>query len=742
MSAADLPPPPPGFELETDGTALPPPPPGFELEDVSTMELAPAPRAAEQAAPDEGAAPRPSLFRADSDFTDRTGLSQLDLIWPAAQDMFGSRRAAGETIAKKVGGRLIDDEGGGDPLLLLPSGERYRLNDPGFDPQDVANFTGNALAFLAPASWAARLGQARNFGLGARAATQAAAAMGTDAALQAGFNGGEFDGTRNLLAGAGGAGGELVGRAIGAIGRRVAEGRRGATPANVREARALAESTGADALPPEQINRLAGAIPELRAGTDPRALVGREAYGFEYTQGQRAVDPARRFELLSREEVLRQNPAGGVPFRRAADANAERLDNALTGISTRIGGSAGATPAELAQGAASRVRAQADELGDRITDAYAKAGQGARAAISADAIGGLPRLLRTSVAEFAPNSTTTPVAAQTLEQIQLATDTILKGAEGGRVTGLTLKALETQRRIINNNINAATNNADRAAMTKIKREFDGWLDESIETALVSGDPAALQALKEARALRSEYGRRFEGREEADRFIGGLLDGSRTPEELVNIALGASQVSKAGGARFIERLRTAAGDDPGVIGNLRAAHFMRLTRGPDGKPLAMGEIVRNIASTEYSNASVVKALYGPKEWGEIKRLASALDPLVAKGDFARTSGTAERMARMMFQRIGGGLPVVGELVQAVGNARAWIAAERALSQPLRLPVRSSPAGVAVAGELVRNAPGIVANIEGGTPGAWTAEDDRELERLRAQAAALRAEVEGR
>lgn len=146
---------------------------------------------------------------------------------------------------------------------------------------------------------------------------------------------------------------------------------------------------------------------------------------------------------------------------------------------------------------------------------------------------------------------------------------------------------------------------------------------------------------------------------------------------------------AGGARFIERLRVAAADDPEVIGNLRAAHFQRLTRGNDGQPLQMGQIVRNIRTTEYNNASVVKALYSPAQWNEIRRLASSLEPLVAKGDFARTSGTAERMARMLFARMGGGLPIIGDMVKGVGEGMNVIRAQRSLSQPLRLPGQSGP-----------------------------------------------------
>lgn len=635
----------------------------------------------------EPSAPQSTLFGMGSDFRERSGAGVGNMLSAAARDMFGSREAAAKYLAEQVGGRVgqADD---GQPTVILPDGTQYRTNEPGADMSDVANVAGNVGAFLTPAGWASRIGQARNLGLGARAGLQAVAAGGTDVALQAGFSDG-IDPTRTASAAAGGAGGEAIGTGVGYGVNRLASLGRSASGQNTRQAQNMLTGAGVSSPQPAAINRLAAGVEEINAGADPGAILGRELYGFQYTQGQRAADPVRRFDLLSREELLRQSPGAGGVFSQAADANRAQLAGAVEDIGQRMGGQAGATPAELAQTAAGRLQAQADDLGARVSEAYARAGEGGRTAVSSDSVRGLPGRMQAAVADFAPNPTLTPATSRTLQQISEAANL------PDNVSGVTLKAIETQRRIINNNISAAANPSDRAAMTAIKREFDGWLDEAVEGALISGDEAALQALKDARQLRFEYGRRFEGRGDSDRFITGLLDGSRTPEELVNIALGAGQVSKAGGARFIDRLRLAADNDPQVIGALRAAHFQRMTTGANGEPLAMGQIVRNIKSTEYNNASVLKALYSPEEWAEVRRLAAALDPLIAKGDFARTSGTAERMGRMMFNRIGGGLPIIGEMVRGIGDARATVNAARAISQPLRLPTQA-PAGSAAAG----------------------------------------------
>ncbi|KAF1692650.1 hypothetical protein [Pseudoxanthomonas koreensis] len=664
----------------------------------------PSPRARNWSTPSYAPIPqttaKPSLFRMDSDFAEKGGVGPLAMLSGAARDTFAGRENAAEYLAGKAGGKA-DVDNTGAPIVTLPSGESYRLNDPGLDLNDVASVGSNIGAFLIPAGAATKLGQARNLGTLSRGALQAGTAAATDAALQAGVTGGDVDLGRTAAAAAGGAGGEVLGTGVGAAGSKLAALSRRTSGANTRNALELLADAGVGSPPPPLLARLAGGMEEVRAGADPNAILGRELYGFQYTLGQRMKDPVQRFDQLSREEVLRQAPGAGGVFDAANRANRERLGEAVDTLGQKLGGRPGATPAELAQGAAGKVRQQADALDTQIGEAYEKAGQGARTAVGTDAVAALPGRLRAAVADFGVDPQLHPAASRTLAQVREAAGQVAQGD----IKGVTLKAIETQRRIINNNVAAAANPSDRAATLAIKREFDGWLDDAVETALVSGDPAALQALKDARQLRFEYGRRFEGKAEADKFIAGLLDGSRTPEELVNIALGAGQVSKAGGARFIERLRVAADNDPEVIGALRAAHFQRLALGRNGEPLGMGKIVSNIKATEYGNASVVKALYTPAEWAEIKSLANSLEPLIAKGDFARTSGSGERVARMLMSKMGGGVPVLGDMVvKPIQAGVNYSRATNTLNKPLRLPGRVPrgfvPASAATMQEVTR------------------------------------------
>ena len=656
-----------------------------KLSEVQAAEP-PAARAANPPPSATPALPQPSLFGLSSDFKERSGLSAFEMLAGAGKDMFGSRMGAAEYLAGKSGGRALlgsDDS----PLVQLQDGTQYRLNNPGLDSTDVGNVAGNVAALWSPASWINRFNQTKGLGLLGRMGTQGGGLAAADSGLQALFNRGQVDPIRTGATALGGGLGELVGPLV----ARGADAiRRGLTSGQTRQeaAQALAREIGLQNPNAEQLARLGGAADEIAAGTDPRTVLGREEFGFIYTQGQRAKDPVRARELLTREEGLRQSPGGSPAFELAGRRNADSLTTALDSFRSKWGATAD-TPAGLAQDAAERVSGQANDLRGRIGTAYDNAATGTRAAIDAASIRALPDRLAQSVRDFAPNATTTPATARTLEQLQNQTSMILKGGEGANVRGVTLNALETQRRILGHNLDAAANKADRTAMGALKREFDGWLDEAVDSALVSGDPAALEALKNARGLRAEYGRRFEGGADSDKFIAGLLNGSKTPEELVNIALGASSVSKAGGARFIERLRVAAANDPAVMGNLRTAHFMRLTRDGSGKPLEAGRIVRNIAATDYGNASVVHALYSPKEWAEVQRLATALEPLVLKGDLARTSGTTERLLRQLYQKVGGQLPFIGNSLRGIGDTVDSVQAGKLVNSPLLPQYRADP-----------------------------------------------------
>ena len=647
-----------------------------------------------QASPKAPQQPKDSLFRMDSDFRDKApGVGIGDMTWAAAKDMFGSRQGAAEYLAKQSGGKVVAGDNG-DPLLELPGGARYRLNDDGIDPVDVANVTGNVVAMALPAGWISKAAQAKNVGMTGRVAAQAAGMGVADTAAQAAFDNGRIDPVRTLAATVGGGAGEalspIIGRGVNAAVRMVRGGGDKAAAAQQ-----LADALGTPKLSPQQQTQLASGIDEIIAGADPATVLGRKEFGFIYTQGQQMLDPARKFRQLSQEEYLRQQPGAAIPFLNQATNNDQALQKAITDTTGRMGAAPGATPGELSSTVQGRVAAQAGELKGRIDQAYRTAGQSERAAVSADSVRQAPHRVRQALRDFDFESGLMEATEKTMRQMTNAAKAMPEGTKA-----VTLRSLETQRRIIGNNIGTAKNPTDRRAMMIIKREYDNWMDDAFESALVSGDEGALKAMKEARGLRAEFGRRFEGDAQADKFVADLVEGGKTPEEMLNVALGAGQVSKTAGGRFITRLRAAVNDDPETLNALRAAQFLRMTTDGTGKPLGPQAITNNIMRMEISNRSAMDALYTPLEWMQVKRLAAALKPLVPTGDFAKSSGTAERLARMLASQSGpiGQTPVVGGIISGLENVRTGIQANRVLTAPLRAPLRPVPTAAAGAATL--------------------------------------------
>lgn len=611
-----------------------------------------------------------------------------------AGNMFGNDDDIANAAARLVPGAEVTQDEAGNRMVQTPDGGRFYANQPGADLSDARRFGAQVAAYVPAARVATTLGGAS---LAGRSGLMGLFSGATNVATQKVAGREEIDPVDVGIASVTGAAGEPLAQLAGAAVRRVASALRSGSAASDDVARQIAMDAGIAEPSPDQVRLLAGAVDEIKAGADPRAVLGREQFGFVYRLGQRMSqsDP-RRLAQVSREEMLRQDPIAGSILRNVEAQNAGKLGDAIEQIGTSLGGR-GASPAQNVANATGRLTQQAEELRGRITAAYQRATELNRAAISRESVADVPQRMRQALREFDINPQTTPGAARTLEQIQNAART-MASAPGG-VKGVTMRALEAQRRIILNAQGTATNKTDQTALSIIKSEFDSWVDDAVENALVSGDAEALAAIKEARGLRAEFGRRFQGGAEADKFIEGLVNGTRTPEELLNTALGASQVSKASAARFIDRVRVAANNDPQVMGSLKSAHFERMMRGADGEALDMGRIVRNVKSMEYSNDSIIRALYSPQEWAQVRALAASLEPMVARGDLGRTSGTAERMTRSLFQLLRGG-PVVGSVFDGATAGRRTFSALRAIDAPVTRPMQPMPAGAALSAATMR------------------------------------------
>lgn len=680
------PPPPPGFVMidAPAQSAIPPPPPGFAMIDDGAEQDAPPQSFADKlrgfgnrvdaAIAGNATEEIPSIMSPEFEaYTGRTSLEQLGAatsgVLPA---IFGKDSDMAANALQVAPGSRLDQDSNGNPVVVTRDGRRFYVNEPGLDRDDVLRTGGNIASYLPAGRLAAGFR-----GLAPRAGMMAAGSGATNLAGQAAGREEVDLGEAGLVTALGGAG-EL---AFPIAGKLYAGLRRtlGREPSSVEVALELTKH-GIDPAslknaPPMVMRDMAE---EARAGANPAALAGEAEFGFRYTRGQKTGDHGQ----LSREELLRQGQGPGADqLRGVAAQNQQVLADNVTDITKRLaGGRAPSSPVEAFERTQGVVQRQADELSGRVDAAYLKAREGMAGRVSPTSVQALPGRLKKALGDFAVDPRLTPATSSVLDRIN-GRIAVMNRPGAQNAMARDLASIETERRVVNSAIEGAANPTDRAALVKVKRELDNWIDDSYAEVLSTDK---LIPLKEARELRAQFGARFEGRgtdAAMDNFIEQLVKGGKSADELVNIAFGMTQVSKPAAARFVRRVKLAIGDNKEAMDGLRAAHFLKLTTSKAGEPLGMQAIRNNILGTERNAPATIRELYTDNEWRQLKRLASSLEPMIPKGDFARSSGSAERIARMLTtMRAAPGVRVVVDRWQELIRARQ---AQDAVSR-MRLP----------------------------------------------------------
>ncbi len=216
----------------------------------------------------------------------------------------------------------------------------------------------------------------------------------------------------------------------------------------------------------------------------------------------------------------------------------------------------------------------------------------------------------------------------------------IPGQERG-IAGITLNGIESSRKILNELRNSARNDTDRRAARIIMNEFDRWEAGAMNDALLSGDPAALNAFRKARAAHHEYRTRFgyNPEVEADNILNRIATGEVTPQETANWIVGASKVGAQGAsARLIDRIQAATNNDPAALGNIRGAIWNRLTQTAEGVAERNPERVANdvFEFLNGSGRSVADRVFTPTQrriaelYADTIRKAAEQRKAIAKG----------------------------------------------------------------------------------------------------------------
>lgn len=741
------------------GTAVPAPPPPSTRRDYPGAEgfnvfEPPEFRQRLRASPEgsarlfgEGVEDYPELTSADV-----SGLPATSQAATAAGLMFAPEADAADIAVKNIPGSTIEETDYGDKLIVIPEDQenglkagKYFVNRPGPSAQDVFNVAGLGLAFTPAGRYAAR-----GIGVAARTGRAALTAGGTQAALEAGTQalGSEQPVSMERVAGAaaGGALAEIVAPIFSLIGNKLkAVDLPDAGPVN-DSVRKVFRDVGVDIdNMPQQVRRqlkllLARSEAENRIAAKEATRIANEAgergMGIRLTRGQRTGDIGQ----IAKEQDILDVGRGTRAAQRLTDfvdeqttdirKAAERLQAKLSGGRTQVEGQP-----EFGGAMIESVRNAANVAKRRISDAYDAANL-ADPDLTLDNLEGLTQSVMKGLREGkrVVDPKLTPATMQAMRELRRlqrmgrGKTAIVRDPETGvRIAGgertlkpVMLQRFETARRKLNSLIDTADNPTDQANVIAMKSSMDDWLDNAVDSGLMSGEGEAVDLLKKARGLRADFGRKFQtAKQQADADAGRLIDRiiktDVTNVEAADYVFGRSAIGEnASAMRVTERMRDIFGEDSQQWNAIREAAFRRILFGPKEKGMQkMGRqnIVNSITdAVENRGKQLVGRLFDPEEIAEMKAFRDAVQATIPPARTTNPSRTGAAVARLMAQSFKRLAMFSGDLTTAVALQAAEAAGPigrgataRRATAPLRLPampsvrlsIPAAPAGAAAA-----------------------------------------------
>lgn len=245
----------------------------------------------------------------------------------------------------------------------------------------------------------------------------------------------------------------------------------------------------------------------------------------------------------------------------------------------------------------------------------------------------------------------------------------IKTASRMKTAGMNLRPTDIKRlevlrkRIVKAGQSATANPADAAQVKQIRQAFDNSIDMAITKSLFFGDDASIAALKDSRALFSEYAARFyknptkskSGRvtdnDEPGKLVETIVSLNPSDEQIINGVFSSSGINKASGSAIIERFASILGRESEGFNAIRRAGLDRVFK--FNTVSGVGNVLNPTKSlTAFDNAmekssSLMRSLYSKEELETVKRYLNHMARTVAapKKSRANPSGTAGKLARM-------------------------------------------------------------------------------------------------
>lgn len=535
-------------------------------------------------------------------------------------------------------------------VRVTPDSPWYYLNKPGASEQDFADVIGQVEMF-APAGAASR--GATTVG---QAATRVGAASAAISGAQDVLSQQPIDPAKAALAGAGGLAGEYVGAGANAL-------MRGA-------GRAVTSMT-----PPPLRNALANTVQKVGAsfGADARAATSENAARIPMTRGQQTGD----FNQIAFEQAAARG-ARGVEAGDVMRGFMGEQANAVRQVGRGIAGAETVQSVPQAAGLIQGGMRNAASAAKSATDEAYTALRASDATISAPSMSQLPTKIKAALEDefMSPEvmASLNPQTRNIYNEINRLAANAGQDVAGGKVVGFPVAGVERARQAMIR-ATATAQGQDRAALSIMKREFDGWLNDAIDRSLISGDPSAIKLLRQARSLHAEYRSNFGGSRKDDgaqRLMRSMINSNANETDAVNLLFGRAELSGGGDAvQLVQRIKKVS-QGPEVQA-LREGAVMRL----------MGRLDRNMGggatNVNYKaladdwekalsgpSAPLMKELFNASELREMRRFVTQVRRLSPPEGSVNRSGSGYEVSRA-FSSLIGKLKIIAPLVKGMDDA---------------------------------------------------------------------------
>ena len=629
-------------------------------------------------------------------------------------------RALQDIILKNVEGTQGGEDAQGNPYIVY-NGKTFYTNKQGLSPVDVFGFVGDLYQFL-PASKLASLGKGllTRLGIGAGATGAISATKETGAQILGSRQ--DFDTTKVMLDTAFGAGGQAVGDALGMYmrARKPVFNASGEVSSQFKDQLKSAGidfdsfgEKGKQAIIDAYKNLGSGFAKEAEKVT---AVAGSADTGIPLTLGQATGDVRQ----IAKEEAMRQGGRGGMA-QKIMQGFEQKQKQAITSeaadIGTKIAPTATTKTQQEAGGTMYEIlRAKNKELKTGVKQAYDETDLRALN-IPAESTADLTSKVSNAITQgdFILNKQLTPAAAQAYDDLI----NVIPKVDKANVSQINLKALESTRRNLGSYYKAASNDADRNAVTMLTKQFDDWLDDTITKGLASGDSAQLDKLKEARAVAKDYYGKFRVDPkapdvDAQKVIDKIVSKDLTPVETMNYLFGSAKLGENQTAvRVARRFKEIFGENSSQMDEFRQAAYMRLVQDLQGNIKPSASIVREVDDLIMGKGSqLAKEIFTADQVGTLKEFRKALAKTVTPAEATNPSKTGYEIARLgedVMKMLGLGMAagsgdIATGAVIATGatglkparNVASAYQAIKGVSAPTMQGTYGAPLGVAVGG----------------------------------------------